>query len=577
MTIAVCTTFPANVFDVCVSEMLSTFGKNWPQDIRMYIQLDEMPKGEFIELNNRIVTILGEERVFIAGKFDDDQKAFIEKWKDHVPKSYLDDVVKFSHKVFALEKCADAIKDSVDYLIWLDADVITKQPIDYEWLKKVLPADDEVCSYLSRDPLHSECGFVVYNLKNGGFELLHQMKNEYVLGNFSEYTKGLTDCHVIDFCLKGKKFKNLNPGYVYGRDDIHVWPNTILGEKMVHRKGNRKHDAVKNVKQISPIEGKKVKKSDVVDSGNMRVKTRNCLDHGKITANVKENLGQIRAWATLCRPTQPLISMPCGRQQEIVICSAGPSLATHIGEIRKLQFEGAKVIAVKHAIDTLKAHGIKPWAVVLLDPRGHVEGFVKAPDPDVLYFVASMCDPSVVKTLNDHKCKVIGYHAYVNAGETSVMIPSDLPVSGGSATGTRSIALFADMFGFKTFHLFGFDLSHHAKPDLNELSSDGQKKYMELSIGTHTHKNEYISRTFWTEGQFLAQSNELVELYKQRADLDIIIYGDGLAGWLFKHWRLYKQYREAYNSNLELKRKGCPTIDEYATAIGRGSDLCRSV
>jgi hypothetical protein len=579
MKIAACTTFPKHFFDTCAGEMLSTFAKNWPQDIKMYIQLDEMPKEEFIELNNKILTILGEERVFIAGKFDDDQKDFIERWKDHKPRSYLDDVVRFSHKVFALEKCADAVKDSVDYLIWLDADVITKQPLDYEWLKKVLPADDEVVSYLQRDTLHSECGFVVYNMKAGGYDLLHQMKNEYTLGNFSEYTKGITDCHVIDFCLKGKKYKNLCPDYKYGRDDIHVWPNTVLGEKMVHRKGNRKHEAVK---KTAPIDGKEVKQvkkeaQGVVDSGNMRVKTRNCLDHGKITANVKENLGQIRHWATLCRPTEAPISMPCGRHHEIVICSAGPSLATHIGEIRKLQFEGAKVVAVKHAIDTLKSHGIKPWAVVLLDPRGHVEGFVKAPDPDVTYFVASMCDPSVVKTLNENKCKVIGYHAYVNAGETSVMIPSDLPVSGGSATGTRSIGLFADMFGYKTFHLFGFDLSHHAKPDLKEKGADGQDKYMELSIGTHSHKNEYVSRTFWTEGQFLAQSNELVDLYKTRTDLDIIIYGDGLAGWLFKHWRLYKAYRASYNENLELKRKGCPTLDEYITAVGRGADLSRGV
>ena len=568
--IALCTTFPADHFDVCAKEMLTSFAKNWPDDIRIFVQLDEMPEDQFRVLNNQMVEILGEGRIFISGKFDDDQKDFIERWKDYKPKSYLDSIVKFSHKIFALEKCADAIKSEVDYLIWLDADVITKSPVDYEWLKQILPADDEVVSYLNRGELHSECGLVVYNLKNGGAELLQQAKNEYVLGNFSEYTKGLTDCHVLDFCLQGKKFKNLCPTYKYGRDDINVWPNTILAEKMVHRKGRRKYDAVDNKE-------KKVKKENIVDAGNMKVKTRNCVDHGKIMANVKENLSQIRNWATICKRTLPPISRPDGLDDEVVICSAGPSLSFHIDEIKALQHRGAKVIAVKHAINTLKSHNIKPWAVVLLDPRGHVEGFVKAPDPDVTYFVASMCDPSVVKTLNDNKCKVIGYHAYVNAGETSLMIPADLPISGGSATGTRSIGLFSDMFGFKTFHLFGFDLSYPQRPDMNEKSADGQPKYMEINIGTLSHKNAYVTRTFWTEGQFLAQSNELVELYKERKDIKLHIYGDGMAGWLYKHWILYNAYRLEYNENLERQRQGCPTLDEYVTACTRGSQLSRNV
>jgi len=224
------------------------------------------------ELNNKIISVTGEDRVFIAGKFDDDQKKFIERWKNHKPKSYLDDVVKFSHKVFALEKCADAIKDSVDYLIWLDADVITKKPIDYEYLKELLPADDEVVSYLNRKDLHSECGFVVYNMKADGYDLLHQMKNEYVLGTFNDYKHGITDCHVLDFCLQGKKFKNLSPHYVYGQSDINVWPQTRLAERMAHRKGNRKYETHEK-RQI-----KNMQQSGVVDSDNLSVKTKNCLD-----------------------------------------------------------------------------------------------------------------------------------------------------------------------------------------------------------------------------------------------------------------------------------------------------------
>lgn len=562
--IAVCTTFNNDAWNVCAAEMLQSFKDNWPEDIKIYIQLDEQTKASFDEINNAIVSILGEDRSFIAGAWDDDQKAFMERWKDHKPESYMFDVVKFSHKVFALEKCADALKDSYDYLIWLDSDVITKQKVTYEWLKEVLPnigEDDttsEVCSYLGREGWYSECGWVAYNLKAAGYQLLKFMKGMYVKDQFKDTLKdGWTDCHVFDLQRAGLRAKNLSPFYKHGETQIDVWPQSKLAEKMVHRKGKRKHVAAQQ--RNNPNSG-------AIDASDIKIKTRNCLDHKKICENVNKNLSQIRAWATLTQASD----------KEIIFCSAGASLANHIEEIREKQKEGALVIAVKHAIETLKIHGIKPWGVVLLDPRAHVEGFVKSPDPDVIYFVASMCDPSVVKTLNDNRCPVIGYHALVNAGENQLMIAADLPIAGGSATATRGLALFADMFGYKNFHLYGYDLCYLQEPDMNQKNEEGQPKYMKINIGTNTHGNKYITRTFWTEGQFLAQSNELQSLWKERKDLNITVHGDGLAGWLFKHHKFYKQYQKTYNEKLDDKRKASPTLEAFIGAITRGSDLSRS-
>ena len=182
---------------------------------------------------------------------------------------------------------------------------------------------------------------------------------------------GWTDCHVFDFCrAEGSytKAKNLSEG-VKGKD---VWPFTKLAEKMVHRKGNRKVQKPDEVKQ-------KKEPINVLDTNNLQIKTKNCLDHKKIVENVNKNLSQIRHWATLCNPNEVDLgpkTSNCGTvntsktivQQPIVICSAGPSLSSHIEEIREKQKEGAKIIAVKHALETLKAHDIKPWACVLLDP-----------------------------------------------------------------------------------------------------------------------------------------------------------------------------------------------------------------
>ena len=579
--IAICTTFPNDYWNICAAQMLAGIKNYWPEGIKVYVQLDEQSPEEFQDINNKIMEVVGEDRVYIASLWDDDQKDFMERWKDHKPESYLFDVVRFSHKVFALEKCADALKDDYDYLIWLDADVITKKPLDYEWLKEVLPGEDEVCSYLGRnyeDNLvdYSECGWVAYNLKAGAYDLLGDMKDMYAKDNIKNFKTGWTDCHVFDAAHNGLPAKNLSEG-VKGTD---VWPFTKLAEKMVHRKGNRK---VKTQDAKGKI--------PVVDANNLQIKTKNCLDHKKIRQNVNKNVSQIRSWVTICQPTrkgsvniddideddifyEEDVEMP---QEEIVICSAGPSLVYHIDEIKEHQRNGAKIVAVKHALETLEAHGVKPWACVLLDPRAHVEGFIKKPDPDVVYFVASMCDPSVVRTLNDNKCAVIGYHALVNAGEIDELIPCDLPISGGSATATRSIAIFADMFGYTDFHLYGYDLCLYQKPNLAEINEDGNPKYLEVNIGVHSYDNQYLTRTFWTEGQFLAQSNELRNLCKDREDLNITIYGDGMAGWLYRHDNLYKKFKDDYNARIEEQRKTAPTVDEFVNGCTRGTNLIRNV
>lgn len=575
--IAVATTFPNDYFGLCAAEMLASFKAYWPEEIKIYIQLDEQPENDFHVLNNAIIDILSDDRAYIAGMWDDDQKEFMERWKDHKPESYMDDVVRFSHKVFALEKCADAIKDDVDYLIWLDADVITKSTIDYEWLKKVLPDERQVVSYLGRPGLYSECGWVAYSLKAGGYDLLKDMRDTYLNLNYDQFMKsvrGVTDCHIFDVCRTDPQEawagKNLSEHYEHGKTPIDVWPFTTLGERLEHRKGNRK--VKKSQQQEKPAPKQQEASMGAIDANNLQIKTKNCLDHEKICGNVSTNKANIRNWATLTKPSsKDGFEVP----EDVVFCSAGPSLVNHIDEIKERQKDGAFVVAVKHAIETLEAHKVKPDAVILLDPRAHVEGFVKDPDPEVMYFVSSMCDPSVINALNKANCPIMGYHALVNAGEINEMIPCDLPVAGGSATATRGISLFADMFGYRTFHCYGYDLCHFDKPDLEALNDDGNPQFMELTMKTMGWKNKEFKKTFWTEGQFLAQSNEISNLYKDRKDLNIIVYGDGIAGWMYKHYQDLERYKLEYNQRLEEKRAGTPTLRELITMIKRGPELAR--
>ena len=132
-----------------------------------------------------------------------------------------------------------------------------------------------------------------------------------------------------------------------------------------------------------------------IDTKNLKVQTKNCVDHSIIQNNIKGNLELIHNWLDICKPND----------EEIVIANAGPSLC--VDEIRPFYEKGIKIVAVKHALQKLLDADIIPWACMLLDPREHVKDFVSHPKANqVLWFVASMVNPEVTKTLINQGCKV---------------------------------------------------------------------------------------------------------------------------------------------------------------------------
>lgn len=540
LKIAVCTTFPEHYWDLCTEEMVRTFNQFWPKECTLFIGLDNLSEDKYNALYKKIENAsVGGREYFVSNAYSPEQAKFLAEQKDDLTKSYRFHVCKFSHKVFALQQVAKhAVQEGYDYLIWLDADVITKQPISLEKLKEWLPSETEIASGLWRkDAPHSECGFVAYHVETA---ILDKMVSYYTTGKVFELS-GWTDCDVLDDAIVGHGVKNLSKDI----SGWHVMPQIDMGNYLEHRKGQRKLTKTQE----------KPKEQKPLSLANMEIKTKNCIPNELIQAQVKENLFQIPKFVELCQYND----------EEIVICSAGESL--NPDDLRPFVEKGVKIVAVKHAIDRLTEWGIKPWACVLLDPRPHVEKFVQKPDRDVIYFVSSMVHPSVVKTLLENKCKVFGYHAFVNAGETSVLRPGDYLVSGGSATATRCISLLNECLGFqKHFHLFGYDFCHFGKPEKQEFTDEGQQKYVEVTLNEATWANKVSKKTFWTEGQFLAQAKELADLYKGPNPLNITVYGDGIGGWAFKHHKLFKQWGEKFRTEINQKRGKGLGINEWIRA-----------
>jgi hypothetical protein len=118
----------------------------------------------------------------------------------------------------------------------------------------------------------------------------------------------------------------------------------------------------------------------------------------------------------------------------------------------------------------------------------------------------------------------------------------DYILMGGSATATRGLTLLEGL-GYRNIELFGYDCCYYEKPNLQEKKNDGRMKYEEITLETETYGPKKIKRTFWTEGQFMAQLQEFRNHYFN-CGLNLTFHGDGMIPWVWRHKQAHKQYLE---------------------------------
>lgn len=506
--IAVVTTFPSCSWEIYAKAMLESYAKFWPHEIPLLVNLDDDL------LFQQVDKILPPQGGICVG-WSPEHKAFVErnKGKDE-PQNYRKQAVRFCHKVFAIKGALDAIEKNKSigqggprYLIWMDADVITNKPVTMEMLKECLPKEGDAVAYMGRkDWDHSECGWLAFDLENGGNTIIDDFHKCYL----GDAVMGMDQWHdswvfdQITFSIKNKTNLTLNkPG-------MDIWQHSPMAKWSTHHKG----PIAKN--KLSPQE-QKLKPNK---GSNVVIQTKNALPNEEICKNIATNQLMITNWIRECK----------WNDEEIVVVSAGPMLVAE--DLREEVKAGRRIVAVKHAMEPLKKAGIKPWACILLDPRLHVSKFVDNPDTEVIWFVASQVQPEVTRKLLDAGCKVWGYHAPVGAGEDALIEKQQYAaVTGGSATATRGLFVLKAL-GFSKFRLYGYDLCWPEKPNLAELTPEGQPKYMEISIGiAHTQYKQ--KRCFWMEPQFLAQFEEINDIIKTR-ELEIKAFGDGVIPFVFK-------------------------------------------
>lgn len=514
MNIAVITTFPNSSWEIYAKKMLTGFISYWPNEIPLMIELDDNL------LETDIQKIIRPQDA-IAGGWTKEHKEFVErnKSKDD-PENYRKQGVRFCHKVFAIHRALIAAQQQKEhgegyprYLIWLDADVITNRPVTMDDIKECLPKDGDAVSYMGRrDWDHSECGWLAFDLENGGDKVINGVIDSYINDSIFNATQWHDSWIWDTMFLKITPSTNLTPE-AKGMD---VWPQSPMGKWSTHYKGPEAKAKLINqpIQQSMPIGNR----------GNVVIQTRNALPNEELKAHIADNQNLIKHWIKPCKPND----------EEIVIVSAGPMMTPE--DLRLEVAAGRRIVAVKHAIEPLRKTGITPWACILLDPRPHVNDFIQNPDTNIIWLVASQVDPIVTRTLLDAGCTIWGYHAAVGAEETDLTDKQLYSViSGGTATATRGIHVLNHL-GFSKFRLYGYDLCLYDKPNMSERDERGQPKYMEISIGFND-KNVNQKKCYWTKPELIAQFEEINELIKQEK-FKIEAFGDGIVSFIIRSKKL---------------------------------------
>lgn len=509
MNIAVITTFPNDSWEIYSKKMLESFVRYWPADVDLCIELD----NDLLFHETR--KIMRPNDAAAVG-WTPDHQAFVERNKGRDdPQDYRKQAVRFCHKVFAIHRAYAAIQEQKAhgegyprYLIWMDADVLTTRQVTVDDLKACLPKEGDAVAYLGRkDWDHSECGWLAFDLENGGGDFIESVKNDYVTDNVFNLPQW-HDSWIWDQYITPPKMRvtNLSPNAA----GIDAWQASPMAAWSTHYKGPVAKQQLAQQATMQPVQ----KKVPIV------IQTKNSIPDKDIQANIAENQRLLTKWIRACAVTD----------EAIVVVAAGPMLIAE--ELREEVKAGRRIVAVKNALKPLQKAGITPWACILLDPRPHVLDFVDNPDKNIIWIVASQVQPEVTKQLLAAGCTVWGYHAPVAAGEGALIAKQAFAqVSGGSATATRGLFVLYHL-GFRKMRLYGYDLCYPDKVDLNAKTPEGAPKYLEMSIGLNDPVYS-LKRCFWTEPQFVAQFEEINDIIKTNV-IQLEAFGDGVIPFILK-------------------------------------------
>lgn len=225
--------------------------------------------------------------------------------------------------------------------------------------------------------------------------------------------------------------------------------------------------------------------------------------------------------------------------ESVAICGGGPSLAYTLPELRELQKQGCKVLAINRTHDFLlnlpKTHGvpwIKPWAGILLEAIPHAAQYM-TPTSGVRYFISSQCAPESFDRYEKNEHYI--WHARSKPEHEAALLPEErrlMVPAIGSTCGLRSIVLMYMLgFGIKpgtAIHLFGMDSCYHEYEILNGIHGvDGLPKLHSYAKAEAIHDVKELlikdmpdgDHTYYGNANMIAQADEFQIYLKWREEM----------------------------------------------------------
>jgi hypothetical protein len=161
--------------------------------------------------------------------------------------SFRFDAVRFHYSAMVPYYAAQFLVEQYEkgILIFMDGDVIAKEPISHNWIETKILRRGKRIAYLGREGSKStETGFVAYRLPKA-MRFLKRYHDVYVTDEIFKMgptANAYVFDHVLSLDVISRRY-NLTPG----TSRSHVWLESPLAEKLTHLKGATNKDAGKMI------------------------------------------------------------------------------------------------------------------------------------------------------------------------------------------------------------------------------------------------------------------------------------------------------------------------------------------
>lgn len=219
------------------------------------------------------------------------------------------------------------------------------------------------------------------------------------------------------------------------------------------------------------------------------------------------------------------------RVRRALLVAGGPSAADYLGEIKRLKSLGWELFTVNGAHDWLIKEGIFPSSCVVMESQEVVDTFIRNPQMDCTYYLASQVNPKLFTRLVRGGYKVVMFHAQLDDEATALverLDPDPTIFAGAPTVGLHALGVMYTL-GTKKVNVYGLDSSH--RPNADHAYDNSQQN--------HVEPLEFIFKgeRFISTGTWASQADRFAKIWPMyfKLGMRIEVFGDGLLPAMYRH------------------------------------------